>query len=102
MNRVCRSRITQTASLNLLGECMLAKKVLCLVHLDFEEYHLEIGGSYLIKYFCMMGFYVMGSRIPLIREQIVCVMFQVGLELNLHVADIKQDSKCWLKLGQLH
>lgn len=54
----------QTASLNLLGECMLAKKVLCLVHLDFEEYHLEIGGSYLIKYFCMVGFYVMGSGTP--------------------------------------
>lgn len=57
----------QTASLNLLGECMLAKKVLCLVHLDFEEYHLEIGGSYLI--FCTVGFYVMGSGTPSLESK---------------------------------
>lgn len=93
-----------TASLNLLGECMLAKKVLCLVHLDFEEYHLEIGGRYLIKVFLLGELLCYGKWDPLIRalEQIVCVMFQVGLELNWHVAGIKPDSNWWLKLGQLH
>lgn len=60
------------ASLNLLGECMLAKKVLCLVHLDFEEYHLEIGGRYLIKVFLLGELLCYGKWDPLIREQIVC------------------------------
>lgn len=59
----------QTAYLNLLGELMLAKKVLFLVYLDFEEYYLEMGGRYLIKYL-FGGLLCYGNRDPLIREQI--------------------------------
>lgn len=49
-----------------------------------------MGGRYLIKYL-FGGLLCYGNWDPLIKEQIACIMFQVGLELNHHVANIKQD-----------
>lgn len=69
LDRDCRSSILQSASLKLLGERVLAKKGLCLVHLDYEEYNLEIGDSGLIKYFYLMGFCVAGSVTPSLRSK---------------------------------